>query len=79
MQAESIKLKFSSLMIDLNFDKMSRIVGMNLHHKGLRPRDGSLTDIHLTDRQNEGIKGIDPVRFGRFVAGVNVDTNGRDT
>jgi len=22
------------------------------------------------DRQNEGIKGIDPVRVGRFVAGV---------
>jgi len=37
-----------------------------------------LTDIHLTDRRNEGIKGIDPVRFGRFVAGVNVDTNDRD-
>jgi hypothetical protein len=37
-----------------------------------------LTDIHLTDRQNEGIKGIDPVRFRRFVAGVYVDTNGRD-
>jgi len=38
-----------------------------------------LTDIHFTDRQNEGIKGIDPVRFGRFVAGAYVDTNGRDT
>jgi hypothetical protein len=24
-------------MIDLNFDKMSRIVGMNLHLKGLDP------------------------------------------
>ena len=37
-----------------------------------------MTDIHLTDIQNEGIKGIDPVRIGRFVAGDYVDTNGRD-
>lgn len=30
------------------------------------------------DRQDEGIEGYDLVRHGRFAAGDNVDTNGRD-
>ncbi|MDD4238820.1 MAG: hypothetical protein PHT62_09740 [Desulfotomaculaceae bacterium] len=38
-----------------------------------------MTDIHLMDRQNEGIEGYDPARHGRFAAGDHVDTNGRDT
>jgi hypothetical protein len=71
-------LKFSHLMIDWNFDKMSRIVGMNFFIRAKTPCR-SLTDIHLMDRQNEGIEGYDPARHGRFAAGDHVDTNGRDT
>jgi hypothetical protein len=65
-------------MIDWNFDKMSRIVGMNFSIRAKTPCR-SLTDIHLMDRQNEGIEGYDPARHGRFAAGDHVDTNGRDT
>lgn len=74
MQAVKVKLKFSLLMIDLNFDKMSRIVGMNFTIRALTLRR-SLTDIHLMGKQYEGIEGFDPVRHRRFVAGVYVDTN----
>jgi hypothetical protein len=56
---------------------MSRIVGMNKSIRALTPRR-SLTDIHLMGKQDEGIEGFDPVRHRRFVAGVYVDTNGRD-
>ena len=71
-------MKFSHLMIDWNFDKMSRIVGMNFTIRA-KTLCRSLTDIHLMDRQNEGIEGYDPARHGRFAAGDHVDTNGRDT
>jgi len=39
----------------------------------------SLTDIHLMGKQYEGIKGFDPVRYRRFVAGEHVDSKGRNT
>jgi len=38
-----------------------------------------MTDIHLPGRQNEGIKGIDPVRHGRVAAGRQVDSNGQNS
>jgi hypothetical protein len=33
-----------------------------------------MTDIHLVGRQNEGIEGIDPVRYGRVAAGEYADS-----
>jgi len=38
-----------------------------------------MNDIHLMGRQNEGIKGIDPVRYGRVATGEQVDSNGRNS
>jgi len=38
-----------------------------------------LSDIHLTDKQNKGIKSFDLVKFGSFIAGAYVNINDRDT
>lgn len=37
-----------------------------------------MTDIHLVGRQDEGIEGKDPVKYGRFAARRHVDTIGRN-